>query len=89
MEVREIIIKNQSGLQSKSAAVFIQKASSFKSDIWIEKEERKANGKSLLGLLSLGIGFGARVIIIVDGEDEDRAANELESYLMTDVAGLL
>lgn len=89
MKVREIVIKNQSGLQSKSAAVFIQKASSFKSDIWIEKEERKANGKSLLGLLSLGIGFGSRVIIITDGEDEDRAANELESYLMTDAAGLL
>lgn len=89
MEAREIIIKNQSGLQSKSAAVFIQKASNFKSDIWIEKEERKANGKSLLGLLSLGIGFGSRVTIIADGEDEDRAANELESYLMTDAAGLL
>lgn len=89
MEVREIVIKNQSGLQSKSAAVFIQKASNFKSDIWIEKEERKANGKSLLGLLSLAIGFGSRVLIIADGEDEDRAANELESYLMTDAAGPL
>lgn len=89
MEVREIIVKNQSGLQSKSAAVFIQKASNFKSDIWIEKEERKANGKSLLGLLSLCIGFGSRVIIIAEGEDEDRAANELEKYLMTDAAGML
>jgi phosphocarrier protein HPr len=89
MEVREITIKNQSGLQSKSAAVFIQKASNFKSDIWIEKEERKANGKSLLGLLSLAIGFGSRVIIIADGEDEDKAANELENFLMTDTAGLL
>ncbi len=89
MEVREIVIKNQSGLQSKSAAVFIQKASNFKSDIWIEKEERKANGKSLLGLLSLAIGFGSRVLIIADGEDEDRAANELENYLMTDAAGPL
>lgn len=89
MEVREIIIKNQSGLQSKSAAVFIQKASGYKSDIWIEKEERKANGKSLLGLLSLGIGFGSRVSIIAEGEDEDRAANELESFLTNDAAGLL
>jgi phosphocarrier protein HPr len=89
MEVREIIIKNQSGLQSKSAAVFIQKASNFKSDIWIEKEERKANGKSLLGLLSLGIGFGSRILVIADGEDEHRAADELENYLTTDGPGLL
>lgn len=89
MVVKEIIIKNKSGLQSKSAAVFIQKASNFKSDIWVEKEERKANGKSLLGLLSLGIGFGSRVVVIAEGEDEERAANELENYLITDAAWLL
>lgn len=88
MVVKEIVIKNKSGLQSKSAAVFIQKASNFKSDIWVEKEERKANGKSLLGLLSLGIGFGSKVVVIAEGEDEERAANELENYLITDATWL-
>lgn len=88
MVVKEIVIKNKSGLQSKSAAVFIQKASNFKSDIWVEKEERKANGKSLLGLLSLGIGFGSKVVVIAEGEDEERAANELENYLVTDATWL-
>lgn len=81
MVVKEIVIKNPSGLQSKSAAVFIQKASAYKSSIWVEKEERKANAKSLLGLLSLSIGNGSRVILKVEGEDEALAAKELEEHL--------
>lgn len=81
MVVKEITIKNKSGLQSKSAAVFIQKASNYKSSIWIEREERKANAKSLLGLLSLSIGNGARISLLVSGEDEAKAAEELEEYL--------
>ena len=63
------------------AAVFIQKASNYKSRIWIESNERKANAKSLLGLLSLGIYKGAKVTIIADGEDEQKAVEELEEYL--------
>lgn len=85
MVVKEITIKNQSGLQSKSAAVFIQKATNYKSSIWIEKDERKANAKSLLGLLSLSIGNGARIAVIVSGEDESKAAEELEEYLKSDL----
>ncbi|HHW30749.1 MAG TPA: HPr family phosphocarrier protein [Clostridiaceae bacterium] len=84
MIMKEIKVGIQTGLQSKTAAVFIQKASGFKSSIWIEKEERKANAKSLLGLLSLGIGKGSEVTIIVDGEDEQQALNELEEYLQSD-----
>jgi len=85
MIVKEITIKNKSGLQSKTAAVFIQKASSYKSSIWIEKDERKANAKSLLGLLSLGIGSGTKVTIIAEGEDEEKAAEDLEKYLQSDM----
>jgi phosphocarrier protein HPr len=85
MMVREIVVKNPSGLQSKSAAVFIQKASSYKSSIWIEKNERKANAKSLLGLLSLGIRVGNTIRVIAEGEDEEKAVNELEEYLQSDM----
>jgi len=81
---KEIVIKNPSGLQSKSAAIFIQKASSYKSGIWVFKDERKANGKSLLGILSLGIGNGDKITLFVEGEDETAAAAELEKYLVTD-----
>ncbi len=84
MIVREIVIKNSSGLQSKSAAVFIQKASNYKSSIWVVKDERKANAKSLLGVLSLSIGKGAKLAISVEGEDEAEAAADLEKYLLSD-----
>ena len=84
MIVREVVIKNSMGLQSKSAAVFIQKASNYKSSIWIAKDERKANAKSLLGVLSLGIGQGARLAITVEGEDEAEAAADLEKYFLSD-----
>jgi len=85
MIVKEVFINNKSGLQSKTAAIFIQKASSFKSSIWIEKDERKANAKSLLGLLSLGISGGTKVIVTVEGEDEEKAAEELQDYLQSGI----
>lgn len=84
MEKREIEIKNKPGLESKLAAMFIQKASRFKSTIWIEKEERKANAKSLLGVLSLGIACGTKIFIKVEGEDEKEAIEELVTFLQTD-----
>ncbi len=85
MVTREVVIKSNSGLESKPAALFIQKASNYKSEIWIEKGERKANAKSLLGLLSLGISSGTKVVIIADGEDEEKAIDDLEAYLNTDL----
>ncbi|NLL04752.1 MAG: HPr family phosphocarrier protein [Clostridiaceae bacterium] len=85
MTKKEITVNNVSGLESKPAALFIQKASNFKSNIWVEKGERKANAKSLLGLLSLGVGNGNKITIIAEGEDENQAISELESYLATDL----
>ena len=50
MFVREVMVKNQVGLHARPATFFIQKANEFKSSIWIEKEERRVNAKSLLGI---------------------------------------
>jgi len=66
---------------SKTGAMFIQKASNYKSTVWIEKGERKANAKSLLGVLSLGIEKGSKIVLTAEGEDEVEALNELENYL--------
>lgn len=84
---KEIIIKNESGLESKVAARLIQKASGYESNIWIQKNDRKANAKSLLGILSLGISKGEKVLLIADGADEQLAISELELFVergMTD-----
>ena len=77
MVSKVITVQNQVGLSARPATFFIQKANCFKSSIWIEKEERRANAKSLLGVLSLGIDGGTTVKIIAAGPDEEQAVEEL------------
>ena len=80
---REVTITNNIGLHARPATFFIQKANTFKSSIWIEKEERKVNAKSLLGVLSLGIAQGMSISIIADGSDENDAVNGLIELIQT------
>ena len=77
MYIREAVINNQVGLHARPATFFIQKANEFKSSIWIEKDERRVNAKSLLGVLSLGIVKGTQINIIADGIDETEAVDTL------------
>ena len=77
MYVNEVTVQNQVGLHARPATFFIQKANEFRSTIWVEKEERRVNGKSLHGVLSLGIVGGTTIRIIADGSDENAAVSEL------------
>ena len=77
MCVKDVAVQNQVGLHSRPATFFIQKANEFKSSIWVEKEERRVNAKSLLGVLSLGIVGGTQIRIIADGMDEQLAVDSL------------
>ena len=77
MYVKEVTVENQVGLHARPATFFIQKANEFKSSIWIEKEERRVNAKSLLGILSLGIVGGTQIRVIADGPDEQDAVEGL------------
>ena len=77
MVKREMAITNNIGLHARPATFFIQKANTFKSSVWIEKDDRKVNAKSLLGVLSLGIAKGMVVTLIADGVDENEAVNGL------------
>lgn len=81
MITREVTINNQVGLHARPATFFIQKANEFKSAIWIEKEDRRVNAKSLLGVLSLGIVKGTTVSIIADGVDEIQAVDTLADLI--------
>ena len=74
---REVTIKNNVGLHARPATFFIQRANSFKCSIWVEKDDRKVNAKSLLGVLSLGIAKGMPVLISADGADENEALDSL------------
>ncbi len=81
MCVKDVVIQNQVGLHARPATFFIQKANEYKSSIWVEKEERKVNAKSLLGVLSLGIVGGTTIKIIADGSDEKDALDGLVSLV--------
>ena len=77
MFVKEVSVKNQVGLHARPATFFIQKANEFKSSVWVEKDERRVNAKSLLGVLSLGIVGGTTIRIMADGSDEEQAVDGL------------
>ncbi len=77
MYVKDVIVQNQVGLHARPATFFIQRANEFKATVWVEKEERRVNAKSLLGVLSLGIVGGTTIRIIADGPDESEAVNSL------------
>ena len=79
---RNITIKNSVGLHARPATFFIQKANSYKSSIWVEKEDRRVNAKSLLGVLSLGITKDMTITLIADGADEVEALNGIEDLVV-------
>jgi phosphocarrier protein len=81
MKIVEVEIKNEVGLHARPATFFIQRANEFKSSIWVEKEGRRVNAKSLLGILSLGITGGTSITIIADGADEQAAIDGLEKLV--------
>ena len=74
---KEVVVQNQVGLHARPATFFIQKANEFKASIWVEKEERRVNAKSLLGVLSLGIVGNTPIRVIADGADEEAAVEAL------------
>ena len=77
MYMKEATVNNQVGLHARPATFFIQKANEFKCSIWVEKDERRVNAKSLLGVLSLGIVKGTSINLIADGVDEKEAVDAL------------
>ena len=89
MITKEVVINNQVGLHARPATFFIQKANEFKSSIWIEKDDRRVNAKSLLGVLSLGIVKGTQVSIIADGADETSAIDTLSALIDSDFSECL
>ncbi len=83
MITREITVNNQVGLHARPATYFIQKANEFRCGIWIIREDRQVNAKSLLGVLSLGIVNGMTITLIADGADEKEALDGLAALVNT------
>jgi len=83
MTSRNVQITNTVGLHARPATFFIQKANSYRSSIWVEKDDRRVNAKSLLGVLSLGIVKGMTITLIADGPDETEALDGLAVLINT------
>ena len=74
---REVTITNSSGLHARPATFFIQKANTYRSGVWVVKDDRKVSAKSLLGVLSIGIAKGMTITLVADGDDEEAAIKGL------------
>ncbi len=81
MTSRTVTIQNSVGLHARPATFFIQKAHSYSSEIYIEKDNRRISAKSLLGVLSLGIVKGTTVTIVAEGPDEKEAVDGLSDLI--------
>ena len=81
---RSITIKNKQGLHARPAALFVQIANKYSSDITIQKGRQKINGKSIMGIMMLEAGVGSKIVITAAGEDAEEAINELEGLLLSD-----
>ncbi|MEW9094275.1 MAG: HPr family phosphocarrier protein [Clostridiaceae bacterium] len=78
MKKLNVTIKSKSGLHARPAATLVNLTQQFESNITIEKDGKSANAKSIIGVLSIGASIGDIISVLIDGEDEAAAFNELE-----------
>jgi catabolite repression HPr-like protein len=81
MVEKQIEVRLKTGLQARPAALFVQEANRFSSDIYLEKDGKKVNAKSIMGLMSLAISAGSVIKLIADGPDENEAIEKLADYV--------
>ncbi|WP_413307278.1 HPr family phosphocarrier protein [Bacillus sp. 1P10SD] len=81
MLAKEVEVKLKTGLQARPAALFVQEANRFSADIFLEKDGKKVNAKSIMGLMSLAVGSGVVINIIADGDDEETAIHSLTDFI--------
>ncbi|WP_246942586.1 HPr family phosphocarrier protein [Bacillus pinisoli] len=81
MVEKKVEVKLKSGLQARPAAMFVQEANRFAADIFLEKDGKKVNAKSIMGLMSLAVGSGAEVVLSAVGNDEQAALEALEKFV--------
>ena len=76
-----LTVRNRLGLHARAAALFVKKASEFNSEVWVEKDGTRVNGKSIMGLLMLACPLGSGIIVKAEGVDEVQAFEELKNLV--------
>lgn len=82
---KQIVIKNKLGLHARPAALFVQTANKYDSEISVRKGKTVVNGKSIMGIMMLAAGKGSKITILANGKDANNAVKELEALLITDM----
>jgi phosphocarrier protein HPr len=80
---KDLIIENRNGLHARPAALFVKTASRFRAEVWVEKDDERVNGKSIMGLMMLAAGKGSVLKVTAEGEDASTVITELESLIKT------
>jgi len=86
MQLKMLMMQNKEGLTAKNAMMLVKTASSFTSRIHLEKENKKIDAKSVMGVISLGVKCNENIIIFIDGDDEDKAMEEIEKLFAKNFA---
>lgn len=77
MEEREVVIKNRAGIHARPAALIVQTANQFNSQISFEKDDDRINGKSIMGIITLGASYNTKLKVIAEGDDEADAVQAI------------
>jgi len=80
---KDLTIRNKMGMHARPAAQFVKRASKYKCDIWVEKDDEPVNGKSIMGLMMLAAGRGEIIKLTTEGVDADAAMADLEELIST------
>lgn len=81
MKNKEVEIQLENGLEARPVALLVQVASQYDSSIYIQSGDRRVNAKSIMGMMTLILSAGDKVIVSADGADEDKAVEGIENYL--------
>ena len=85
MKKQVVTIEIASGLEARPVAMLVQVASQYDSEIYIMRDNKKVNAKSIMGMMTLDLPVGEQVVVTADGVDEEKAVNDIEKYLSTNL----
>lgn len=78
---RSVIVELETGLQARPAALFVQEANRYTAHLFLEKDGKRVNAKSIMGLMSLAITSGETIKLLAEGVDEEEALNHLTAFV--------
>lgn len=81
MAERKVIVENETGLHARPAASLVQFVKNYSGEVKIIKEGKEANAKSIFNVMSLGIAKGAEIELVIDGEDDEKFADQLVDFI--------